>query len=90
MGLLISDLHLIFTLLRKEVITKLLIRLFEVFGGDTFRYRYPNGGLVEYTVILMRYIPRQWSFLTHIFLTTVTAGSSVKWRATTCDMVISV
>lgn len=25
-----------------------------IFGGDTFRYKYPNGDLVEYTLLLMR------------------------------------
>jgi len=30
------------------------IRLLGVFGGEHFRYVYPNGDQVEYTVILMR------------------------------------
>lgn len=29
-------------------------RILGVFGGNTFRYDYPNGDSVEYTVILMR------------------------------------
>ena len=29
-------------------------RILGVFGGNTFRYSYPNGESVEYTVILMR------------------------------------
>jgi len=36
-------------------------RVLGVFGGREFRYRYPNGDDVEYTVVLFRCVAIGWT-----------------------------